>query len=94
MHSCATSVFIQTISKDPIFKDVVFIAPNNNVVVTSDSKKEYVKNVEIRNFVKKENGSNVRHKVIKRGLWYMIKNGNIVKKYDGRLTPGSRDFKY
>ena len=88
LHSCATSELAKKFSESPKFRDVVFIAPNNNLE-TSRTGDEFVK------------ARRLNSKTVLQGKWCVYRNGDAVRDsngtpvtYSNTAQPGTINFKY
>lgn len=101
LHSCMTASFAEKISKDPIFKDVLIIAPNREVQVRNrvgKTIKRLNNNQTLNEATYIETGvSTDGHKT---GSWMGYKDGKQYNEYDGsfkgkgELKPGTKGFDY
>lgn len=88
LHSCATSELAKKFSESPKFRDVIFIAPNNNLE-TSRTGDEFVKDRRLNS------------KTVLQGKWCVYRNGVAVRDSNGKpvtysntAQPGTINFKY
>ena len=101
LHSCMTSSFAKKLSEDPIFKNVLIIAPNRNVQVRNSVGKPIrrINNHQTLNKATyKETG--VSNDGYTTGSWIGYRNNNVYNTYDGsfkgtgELKPGTKGFDY
>ena len=91
MHCCSTSDFARKMSKNELFKDVIFVAPNATLV-TSRYGNETVRNkvIKYKNHIEKQRG---HWDVFKNGAPILDKNGlPIIYKFNAQ--PGTYGFNY
>jgi hypothetical protein len=85
---CGTSKYAQKVSSNPKFKDVLIIAPNGNIVVTTTTRKNINTNKTSIN-IKYTIDKNGKH-----GVWVAWKNGKAQFFYYDRMKPGTTNFNY
>lgn len=97
LHSCKASAFAQKLSQSSLFKDVLIVAPTENLTVeTNKETGEYIRS-EVTNEEDANKLSNNRDEV-SFGKWAAYKNGTPYNSYPGESldnnTPGSVGFNY
>ena len=100
LHSCQTSDFAKKLSESGIFKDVLIVAPDENLQVRFgyDKKKKF----HISTGVCSYDGKNIKNIMKSTGSWVGYKNGKVYNTYDGNFKeprqnsekPGAKGFDY